>query len=622
MYLALYRKYRPQTFDDVISQEHITTTLKNQLKNGQTAHAYLFTGSRGTGKTTCAKILAKAINCKSPVNGNPCLECESCRAIEEGATDVTEIDAASNNGVDSVRELKEEAVYAPISCRCRVYIIDEVHMLSVSAFNALLKLIEEPPPHVVFIFATTEIHKVPATILSRCQRFEFHRIKIDDSRERLLEIAEKEKMSLDEGAATLISRISEGGMRDALSLLDQCFSVSVHVTEETVRECAGISGTEHLFRIADAALRKDAAEALTTLRALTDRSKSPARLIEELIAHYRALMLLKAGADPGVLRATAEELSRYARQNESYTLEMLLRALSILSEALSGMSRTRNEELSCEMCLIRLCTPKLDTDEKALSGRIDALEKLVLDTLKSGASTPLGQGAPPPAPVKSENPVPVSEFFPEESPRDNPPEAEFFPTTEEPAQPAPAPKEKESPPIAEEKVKMAIDLPFDLDPPPEPVAEPYAEPHAEPYAEPFAVSYEEPFAAPPEQAFAPAAEKAQPAPAPPESADGFIPFAEWKTILESLPFSIRILVSDTTALIGGNTVLVCGSELQKGYAAGEFSGELSKAVSRAIGRKVTIAAQPKQSDEKDERGKKVKDFLDLARLQGVTIKEQ
>lgn len=627
MYLALYRKYRPQTFDDVISQEHITTTLKNQLKNGQTAHAYLFTGSRGTGKTTCAKILAKAINCKSPVNGNPCLECESCRAIEEGATDVTEIDAASNNGVDSVRELKEEAVYAPISCRCRVYIIDEVHMLSVSAFNALLKLIEEPPPHVVFIFATTEIHKVPATILSRCQRFEFRRIRIDDSRERLLEIAEKEKMSLDEGAAALISRVSEGGMRDALSLLDQCFSVSAHVTEETVRECAGISGTEHLFRIADAVLRKDAAEALTTLRALTDRSKSPSRLIEELIAHYRALMLLKAGADPGVLRATAEELSRYARQNESYTLEMLLRALSILSEALSGMSRTRNEELSCEMCLIRLCTPKLDTDEKALSGRIDALEKLVLDTLRSPGSelpAPLGQGASPPAPAKSESAAPVPELLPEEPPRDNPPEAAYFPPAEEPPQPAPAPKEKEEPGQQNGggRVEMPIDLPFDLDPPPEPMAEPHAVPYAEPYAEPFAASVEEPFAAPPEEAFAPAAEKAQTAPGLPESADGYVPFAEWKTILESLPFSIRILVSDTTALIGGNTVLVCGSELQKGYAAGEFSGELSKAVSRAIGRKVTIAAQPKQADEQDERGKKVKDFLDLARSQGVTIKEQ
>lgn len=611
MYLALYRKYRPRTFDDVISQEHITTTLKNQLKNGQTAHAYLFTGSRGTGKTTCAKILAKAINCKSPINGNPCLECESCRAIEEGATDVTEIDAASNNGVDSVRELKEEAVYAPISCRCRVYIIDEVHMLSVSAFNALLKLIEEPPPHVVFIFATTEIHKVPATILSRCQRFEFRRIGIDDSRDRLLEIAEKEKMSLDEGAATLISRVSEGGMRDALSLLDQCFSVSSHVTEETVRECAGISGTEHLFRIADAVLRKDAAEALTTLRALTDRSKSPSRLIEELIAHYRALMLLKAGAELSVLRATAEELSRYARQNEGYTLEMLLRALSILSEALSGMSRTRNEELSCEMCLIRLCTPKLDTDEKALSGRIDALEKLVLDTLRSGASAPLGQDAPALKSVKSESPVPAPEVLPAEEPRDNPSGAEYFPPAEEPQSPAPAQKEKAAETIGP-RVEMPIDLPFDLDPPlpPEPAAEPMAEPYTEARTEPYAKAHAVSFAAEKETA------------AVPGSADGFAPFAEWKTILESLPFSIRILVSDTTALIGGNTVLVCGSELQKGYAAGEFSGELSRAVSRAIGRKVTIAAQPKQSDERDERGKKVRDFLDLARSQGVTIKEQ
>lgn len=601
VYLALYRKYRPRTFDDVISQEHITTTLKNQLKNGQTAHAYLFTGSRGTGKTTCAKILAKAINCKSPVNGNPCLECESCRAIEEGATDVTEIDAASNNGVDSVRDLKEEAVYAPISCRCRVYIIDEVHMLSVSAFNALLKLIEEPPPHVVFIFATTEIHKVPATILSRCQRFEFRRIRLDDSRERLLEIAEKEKMSLDEGAAALISRISEGGMRDALSLLDQCFSVSDRVTEEIVRECAGISGTEHLFRIADAVLRKDAAEALTALRELTDRSKSPSRLIEELIAHYRALLLLKAGAEPDVLRATAEELSRYARQNEGYTLEMLFRALSILSEALSGMSRTRNEELSCEMCLIRLCTPKLDADERALSGRIDALEKLVLDTLRSGAPAPsLGQGASPPVSAEPAGPAPVPGVLPDGDGGNLPPEEESFPTAQEPPPPAPAPKEKREP-AEEKRVEMPIDLPFDLDPPPAP----YPEPPPEPYPEPFAAQPER-----------------RPPPEPQEPPDGFAPFAEWKTILESLPFSIRILIGDTTALIGGNTVLVCGSELQKGYAAGEFAGELSKAVSRAIGRKVTVAAQPKPPDERDARGKKVRDFLDLARSRGVTIKEQ
>lgn len=641
MYLALYRKYRPQTFDDVISQGHITTTLKNQLKNGQTAHAYLFTGSRGTGKTTCAKILAKAINCQSPVNGNPCLTCESCRAIEEGATDVTEIDAASNNGVDSVRELKEEAVYAPISCRCRVYIIDEVHMLSVSAFNALLKLIEEPPPHVVFIFATTEIHKVPATILSRCQRFEFRRIDIDDSKERLLEIAEKEHMRLDEGAAALVSRISEGGMRDALSLLDQCFSVSPHVTEETVRECAGISGTEHLFRIADAARRHNAAEALTVLRELTERSKSPARLIEELIGHYRALMLLKAGADRSALHMGVEELSRYERQNEGYTPEMLLRALSILSDAFSGMSRTRNEALSCEMCLIRLCTPKLDTDEAALSGRIDALEKLVTDTvrqIKDGrvSAFPLGQGAPASAPTAPEKTVPAPEAPPAlES--EEPKKQSTPPTEEETRAFAPATKEKENPSDGEmgqaepSAVEMPIDLPFDLDPPPPPEPadfDPFPPEQLPPEPpslnEALGLAASVPPTAIPESEKAaedraelgvnPIAEGIVP--------EGYEPFAEWKTILESLPFSIRILIGDTTAMIGGNTVLVCGSELQKGYAAGEFAEELRTAVSRAIGRKVTIAAQPKQADAAEDREKKVRDFLDRARSQGVAIKEQ
>ena len=289
MYLALYRKYRPKTFDDVISQEHITTTLKNQLKNGQNSHAYLFTGSRGTGKTTCSKILAKAVNCLNPVDGNPCLECEACRAIEEESSDVTEIDAASNNGVDYVRDLKEEAVYAPISCKYRVYIIDEVHMLSTAAFNALLKLIEEPPPHVIFIFATTETHKVPATILSRCQRFEFRRIDINDSKKRLLDIAKKENVKLSEDAAFLISKISDGGMRDALSLLDQCISVSENITADVVRECAGISGSDYLFDISEKIENQDISSLLKILDEINSRSKNINRLIEELIAHYRSL---------------------------------------------------------------------------------------------------------------------------------------------------------------------------------------------------------------------------------------------------------------------------------------------------------------------------------------------
>lgn len=636
MYLALYRKYRPQTFDDVISQEHITTTLKNQLKSGQTAHAYLFTGSRGTGKTTCAKILAKAINCLNPIDGNPCLECECCRAVDEDASDVTEIDAASNTGVDSVRNIKDEAMYAPIVCKKRVYIIDEIHMLSIQAFNALLKLIEEPPPHVVFIFATTEIHKVPATILSRCQRFEFRRIDINDSKKRLLEIAEKEGMELDEDAAYLISRISDGGMRDALSLLDQCFSIGGRVTEETVRNCAGISGTEHIFAIAEAALSQDSAAALEILDGLIQRSKSPVRLIEELISHYRTLMLLKAGADGNILRMTGDEERQYRRQSDEYTLEMIMRALSVLSDTFAGMGRSRNEALSCEMCLIKLCTPKLDTGEKALSGRIDALEKLVNDALNGFVQSkrPPEQKAADVLPEK-----PAAQTITTAPP----PEAKS--TAEVPNDPAP---EAAAVPEKEAEQPMKIDLPFDSDEPnvpnePQteavfdmplpieptaPVQEPFA---AEPYpSEPPDLSAALGLETPPpptantqknsetvivEKPKTTAVQKNEPAP------NGFEQFAEWQEIVNNLPFSIRILIGDTTAMISGSEVMVCGSELQKGYAVDEFAAEVREVVSRAIGRNVTLIKQ-EQVPERNENDEKLKSFLDLARSQGVSIKEQ
>lgn len=639
MYLALYRKYRPRTFDDVISQEHITTTLKNQLKSGQTAHAYLFTGSRGTGKTTCAKILAKAINCLNPIDGNPCLECECCKAIDEDASDVTEIDAASNTGVDSVRDIKDEAMYAPIACKKRVYIIDEIHMLSIQAFNALLKLIEEPPPHVVFIFATTEIHKVPATILSRCQRFEFRRIDINDSKKRLLEIAEKEGMELDEDAAYLISRISDGGMRDALSLLDQCFSIGGRVTEETVRSCAGISGTEHIFAIAEAALNHDNAAALEILDGLIQRSKSPVRLIEELISHYRTLMLLKAGADRSILRMTGDEERQYRRQAEEYTLEMIMRALSILSDTFAGMGRSRNEALSCEMCLIKLCTPKLDTDENALSGRIDALEKLVNDSL-NGLVQPKRSIEPRTAEIIPEKPV-------EQAITDNPTNlTETAKSAEAPAEIEIAAKVTAVP---EEKAEqpMKIDLPFDLDEPNVTNEPPEPEPEAvfdiplpiEPAEQPFvaeaypaeppdlntALGLEPP--PPPintqnkseteivEKPKTMTAQKNEPTPS------GFEPFAEWQEIINSLPFSIKILISDTTAMISGSKVMVCGSELQKGYAVEEFAAEVREAVSRAIGRDITLIKQ-EQMPEKDVSDERLTSFLDLARSQGVSIKEQ
>ncbi|MBQ9384134.1 MAG: DNA polymerase III subunit gamma/tau [Ruminiclostridium sp.] len=376
-YLALYRKYRPRTFDDVISQEHITTTLKNQLKNGQSSHAYLFTGSRGTGKTTCAKILAKALNCTNLQDGNPCLECDICKSIDEDYSDITEIDAASNNGVGDVRDLKEESFYAPMSGKYKVYIIDEVHMLSTAAFNALLKLIEEPPAHVVFILATTEVHKVPATILSRCQRFEFRRIDINDSKARLLHVAELEGKKLTDDAAFLISKISEGGMRDALSLLDQCFSLSDEVTADIVRECAGISGSGYLFSIAELILAENSADLLITLDELISKSKDVTRLCEELISHYRCLMLIKAGADALTVRVTADDMEQYKEQCGRYSLEQIMRCLSILSDTLSSMGRVKTPALLLEMCFIKLCTPSLDTDENSINVRLESLERKI-----------------------------------------------------------------------------------------------------------------------------------------------------------------------------------------------------------------------------------------------------
>ena len=558
MYLALYRKYRPKTFDDVISQEHITTTLKNQLKNGQNSHAYLFTGSRGTGKTTCSKILAKAVNCLNPVDGNPCLKCEACRAIEEESSDVTEIDAASNNGVDYVRDLKEEAVYAPISCKYRVYIIDEVHMLSTAAFNALLKLIEEPPPHVIFIFATTETHKVPATILSRCQRFEFRRIDINDSKKRLLDIAEKENVKLSEDAAFLISKISDGGMRDALSLLDQCISVSENITADVVRECAGISGSDYLFDISEKIENQDIPSLLKILDELNSRSKNINRLIEELIAHYRILMLLKAGADNSVIRVTDEELNRYRSAAESYTLGEIMRCISILSEFLGSMGRVVNPLLHAEMCFIRLASPKLDINEEGLNTRIELIEKK-LEKISSGE---IGIAVnTPAAEVKKEA---VTEEIKEADP---------FPVEEIPL-PDYAPVYNENA-VPEEK-PFEIKLPFES----ENVSEIRAE---APVESGSAETLGDVIKAVQEQK-----KEILNNTAATESGEDFKTLEEWNEIIETIPFSIRILISDTTAKICGNTVLIEGGNLSVGYATGDFRREVEDAISKALGRKIVV----------------------------------
>lgn len=608
IYLALYRKYRPLTFDDVISQEHITTTLKNQLKNGQTSHAYLFTGSRGTGKTTCAKILAKAINCLNPRDGSPCLECAACRAIADEVPDVVEIDAASNTGVDNVRALKEEAVYTPLNCRYKVYIIDEVHMLSTAAFNALLKLIEEPPPHIVFIFATTELHKVPATILSRCQRFDFKRIDIEDSKKRLLEIAEKEGMTLDGEAAFLISRISDGGMRDALSLLDQCFSFSSHVTEEVVRSCSGISGAEHLFSIADAVIEKNSAKAVSVMDGLVQNSKSPIRLIEELISHYRTLMLLKAGAERSVLRISADEEKQYAGQNQKYSMESILRAISILTEAYSGKNRTKNEQLTCEMCLIRLCTPTLDPDEKTLSGRIDALERTVADLAVNsvGKAAASAVEAPPAVNITPAEPLPAEEIIPE------PIMAE-----DEPFKAAP-PEPEKAPPPPEDGAGMTVEMPFEFEAAAFPPEQLEPEPKPDSLSEALGLSQNgKIFNDNPD--FEPWQKDKSLKNEPSE--EGYEPLKEWNAILDSLTHGAKMLIGDTTALIKDNRLMVCGSELAKSYAVKEFSGEIREAAARVVGHSVIISAEPPKTSMGEEETQ-VKDFLDFAKAQGVSIKEQ
>lgn len=357
MYLALYRKYRPRTFDDVISQEHITTTLKNQIINGSAGHAYLFTGSRGTGKTTCAKILAMAVNCLDPKDGSPCLECERCREIMDGTTtDIVEMDAASNNGVDDVRQLRDEVAYTPVSCKYRVYIIDEVHMLSTAAFNALLKTLEEPPPHVKFILATTELHKVPATISSRCQRFEFRRVNIADSAERLLAVAEKEGVSLERDAAEFISRLSDGGMRDALSILDRCISADTHITSETVRECAGVADRKHLFAFSEMIAQKDIAGCIRLLGELHKHSKDIALIVDELSGQFRDLMLYKTVPDDKeLLTALPDEYGELARIAEMYSIADILRCLTLLQQCADGIGKVKQRKTLAEMCFVRMC---------------------------------------------------------------------------------------------------------------------------------------------------------------------------------------------------------------------------------------------------------------------------
>jgi len=382
-YQALYRKYRPTSFSEVVGQEHITETLKNQLSSDKIFHAYLFTGTRGTGKTTCAKILAKAVNCLSPVNGDPCGKCEACKGFLDGEnTDIAEIDAASNNGVDHIRSLREQVNFAPANSKYRIYIIDEVHMLSDNAFNALLKTLEEPPAHVIFVLATTEVHKLPATILSRCQRFDFHRIDSAIISKRLAFVAEKENITLTSGAATLIAAAADGGMRDALSLLDLCVSSGQTIDEQVVSSACGMAGKDYLIDLCETIKNKDASAALTLLDSIHNSSVDMLRLLNEITEHFRDLMIVKTvNSDKNPIICSPDYMEKLKKQAENYPLRDIMWSLKILQQVFPAM-QSGNRRLQMEMALIRLCgKDDSNTTSADLLRRIITLEEKLSGTV-------------------------------------------------------------------------------------------------------------------------------------------------------------------------------------------------------------------------------------------------
>lgn len=392
MHQALYRKWRPTTFDDVCGQDHITSVLKYECENGSFSHAYLFCGSRGTGKTTCAKILAKAVNCESPVGGSPCGKCPSCTAIDAGtATDVLEMDAASNNGVDNIRDIRDEVIYMPSMLKYRVYIVDEVHMLSASAFNALLKTLEEPPAHVIFILATTELHKLPPTIISRCQRFDFRRISIPVLTARLLHIAEAENIPIEKSAAELLSKLAQGGMRDAISLLELCAGTRQKITEELVTDTVGVSSRESIAEIVRAVSEKNYEDIFSAVADVVSSSKDISVFWQDILSFYRDMLIIKTSSDAEkYLDLTEKETEQTSEAANRFSKETLIYHCKLLEDALAAMQRPGTVKRICaEMTLVRMCDESLDSSAEALLSRIAALE----DRLDAGQYAPAMRAA-------------------------------------------------------------------------------------------------------------------------------------------------------------------------------------------------------------------------------------
>ena len=464
MYQALYRKWRPRTFDDVVGQGHITETLKRQVASGRLSHAYLFTGTRGTGKTTCAKILARAVNCEHPEDGNPCNQCPSCLGIENGSIlDVLELDAASNNGVDQVRALRDEAVYTPAAVKKRVYIVDEVHMLSTAAFNALLKIMEEPPEHLMFILATTELHKVPATIRSRCQQFAFKRILPGDIAARLAYVARQEGLELRGEAAQLLARLADGGLRDALSLLDQCAVTDRPIGEQEVLDALGLAGNLETAALMEHIAAGDTAGALEALGRLYSGGKEMGSLLGELSALARDLLVRKTAPQGGAALLTGGyDEATMRRLANAFQTPRLVQMLGLLQSTIAGLAQSGNRRTDAEICLIRLCDPILDESTAALNARLSRVEELLAGGVPNTCAVP-------DRPLKRTAPAKAKAV---------PSEPEVLPAE----QPAPAPaedrppwEEEERPPLPEEPGERVIDAPAS-DPEPEPALRPSPSP--------------------------------------------------------------------------------------------------------------------------------------------------
>lgn len=575
MYQVLYRKYRPRVFADVYGQDHVTSTLKNEIKEGRISHAYLFTGSRGTGKTTCAKILAKAVNCPNAVDGEPCNACEICKGLDSGTIyDVVEIDAASNNGVDNIRDLREEVNYTPTRGKYRVYIIDEVHMLSTGAFNALLKTLEEPPAHVIFILATTEVHKLPATILSRCQRFDFKRIQPETMAVRLQQVAGLEGMELAPDAATLIARIADGALRDGLSILDQCAGRSKQITAQLVSEVAGLAGREALYRLSDAVLARDSSAAVEELAQLHENSYDMERLCVEMINHFRNFMMVKTvKKSRELIICTDDEYKHIEASAGQFTLAQILRGLDLFQSTLVKIKGGATPRIEMEMAFIRLCEPKLETDPDAINQRLSALERTV-------------QNGVPTAPVKTvQSPAPATR---------------------------PAPAQPTVPPTPQPTPATAAPAPE-----PEPVAPAEPTPTQTPMAEPAPVQPEPPV--PPE----PAAAAPSPAPAADSEQKLFMQWADLMEILHRTDIALFGVLSGSQGYTRGEFFLIDSPNptIKEFIKISTHAKAIRAALHELTSHNYKLGLFKKKSTEQAPRRDPLEDLLSKARENHIQIEE-